>query len=140
MSENVDWSLPCPKVLFQHNVESMIWERYFQTEANPLKRAYFNFERKRMSKYEADTCNRFDLVFAVSEQDKATLRDDMGVTTPIVVLETGVDTDFFRPLDQPKPTPGRLLFLGSLDWMPNIDGMKWLQTKFIPSSKRSIPA
>ena len=95
MAENVDWSLPGPKVLFQHNVESMIWERYFQTETNPLKKAYFNYERKRMSQYEAETCNRFDMVFTVSENDKTTLREQFGVTRPIEVLETGVDTDFF---------------------------------------------
>lgn len=135
MAENVDWSLPCPKVLFQHNVESMIWERYFQTERNPVKRAYFDFERKRMSKYEASTCNRFDLVFAVSEEDKTKLREEMGVTTPIVVLETGVNTDFFRPVDSPCSVPGRLVFLGSMDWMPNIDGMKWFVNEVYPLIK-----
>ena len=136
MAENVDWSLPCPKVLFQHNVESVIWNRHFQTETNPLKKAYFNYERKRMSRYEAAVCNRFDLVFTVSEEDKALLREELGVTRPIEVLATGVDTDFFSPLSEPQPIPGRLVFLGSMDWMPNIDGMQWFVKDIYPIVKK----
>ena len=139
MAENVDWSLPCPKVLFQHNVESMIWDRYYQTETNSLKRAYFQYERKRMARYEAQVCNQFDLVFAVSDEDKQTLRDKLGVTTPIVVLETGVDTQFFRPQPEITPTPGKLVFLGSMDWMPNIDGMKWFVEQVFFKIKRQHP-
>ena len=139
MAENVDWSLPCPKVLFQHNVESMIWDRYYQNELNPLKRAYFDFERRRMNKYESETCNRFDLVFAVSEEDKKRMHQEMGVKTPIVVLETGVDTDFFKPMHTPPTIPDRLVFLGSMDWMPNIDGMKWFVESVYPKIREVRP-
>ena len=138
MAENVDWSLPCPKVLFQHNVESMIWERYYTTESNPVKKAYFNYERKRMSRYEADVCNRFDLVFTVSEEDRETLRNKFGVKCPIEVLETGVDTDFFVPRPEVCPVPGRLVFLGSMDWMPNIDGMKWFVQEVYPLIRKLV--
>lgn len=139
MAENVDWRLPCPKVLFQHNVESMIWERYYSTEKNPLKKAYFNYERKRMARYEAAACNRFDLVFTVSEEDRDLLRDRFNVTCPIEVLETGVDTDFFVPMPTHPPKPGRLVFLGSMDWMPNIDGMKWFVDAVYPLIRERCP-
>ncbi len=139
MAENVDWSLPCPKVLFQHNVESIIWQRYFETEKNPLKKAYFNFERKRMANYERDACNRFDLVFTVSEEDKDRLRGEFGVTRPIEVLETGVDTEYFAPRIGTLDQPGRLVFLGSLDWMPNIDGVRWFVTEVYPLIKAARP-
>ena len=139
MAENVDWSLPCPKVLFQHNVESVIWQRYFETETNPLKRAYFNIERKRMSRYEQNACNRFDMVFTVSEQDKDTLRQKLGVTRPIEVLETGVDTEFFAPRPEADVVSGKLVFLGSMDWMPNIDGMLWFVDEVYPRIKAQRP-
>ena len=66
-----------------------IWQRYFETETNLLKRAFFNFEWKRMSRYERAVCNRFDLVFTVSEHDKAVLQDELDVKCPIEVLESG---------------------------------------------------
>jgi len=136
MAENVDWNLPCPKVLFQHNVESMIWRRYCETETNWLKKAYCNYERKRMTRYESEICNRFDLVFTVSEEDKEKLKNDYGVTRPIEVLETGVNTEFFSPDPATKPEPSKLVFLGSLDWMPNIDGMKWFTQEVYPLIKQ----
>ena len=139
MAENIDWSLPVPKVLFQHNVESMIWRRYRQTERNPVRRAYFGFEYKRMRAYESAACERFDLVFTVSREDKETLQREYGVTTPIEVLETGVDTQYFAPMSEVEPVPGRLVFLGSLDWMPNIDGITWFVSHVWPKVRARVP-
>ena len=132
--------LPCPKVLFQHNVESMIWERYYQTETNPLKKAYFNFERKRLARYEKRACNRFDLVFTVSEEDRQTLRQRLGVRGPIEVLETGVDADFFSPAEDSAVIPNKLVFLGSMDWMPNIDGVTWFIDNVYSQIRAKSPA
>jgi len=139
MAENVEWSLPCPKILFQHNVEHIIWRRYVETETNRLKRAYFRLEHQRMRRYEREACNRFDLVFAVSEKDKQVLQDELHVTTPIEVIETGVDTEFFAPRPKVRPRAGELLFLGSLDWMPNVDGAAWFVAEVYPSIKATHP-
>lgn len=139
MAENVAWELPCPKVLFQHNVESEIWHQYYMNERNPLKKAYWDFERRRMKRYESATCNRFDAIFAVSEEDRLALRRDLGVQRPIEVLPTGVDTDFFAPRPDITPIPGRLVFLGSLDWMPNIDGVRWFVRDIYPRLRAQHP-
>ncbi|MBI2827566.1 MAG: glycosyltransferase [Planctomycetia bacterium] len=140
MSGNVDWSLPWPKVLFQHNVESVIWRRYFENESNPLKRAYFWYEQARLRRFERAACNRFDLVLAVSPQDRDVFRRDLGVRTPVDVIDTGVDVDYFETLRGAAPVPGRLLFLGSLDWMPNIDGLHWFVREVYPRIKSRHPA
>ncbi len=135
MAENVDFRTSAPKVLFQHNVESMIWRRYFENETNPLKKAYFNYEAKRMAEYEKNACNKFDLVFVVSESDKTILRDEFKVTTPIEVIDTGVDTDYFAPQPEVAVIPNKLVFTGSMDWMPNIDGIRWFVSEVYPLIK-----
>ena len=139
MTGNVVWSTPCPKILFQHNIESVIWRRYYENESNWLKKAYFWFEHRRMRRYEISTCNRFDLVLVVSPTDKELLQRDLGVTAPVEVIETGVDVDYFTPSPDTVPVPGRLLFLGSLDWMPNIDGIDWFVQNVYPLIKASAP-
>lgn len=35
---NLPKRLPCPVVLFQHNVEAMIWKRHYEVQKHPLKR------------------------------------------------------------------------------------------------------
>jgi hypothetical protein len=56
-------------VLFQHNVEAMIWERHADVAAGRLKRRYMREQWRRMRRHEADECRRFDRVVAVSPQD-----------------------------------------------------------------------
>ena len=139
MAENVAWNLPCPKVIFQHNVESEIWHQYYMGESNPLKKLYWNLERHRMARYESATCNRFDLVFAVSDEDRRSFQRNLGVRRPIEVLPTAVDTDFFSPQPDLSPIPKRLVFLGSLDWMPNIDGVSWFLRDVYPQIQVAHP-
>ncbi len=139
MAENVDFRTSAPKVLFQHNVESMIWRRYFENETNALKKAYFNYEAKRMAEYEKNACNKFDLVFVVSESDKQILRDEFKVTSQIEVIETGVDTEYFAPQPEIEVIPKKLVFTGSMDWMPNIDGIRWFVGEVYPLIKAATP-
>src|SRR2546428_11917818 len=37
---NVPRKLSCPSILFQHNVEAMIWKRHCEGQANTIKHAY----------------------------------------------------------------------------------------------------
>jgi sugar transferase (PEP-CTERM/EpsH1 system associated) len=139
MAENVDWALPCPKVLFEHNVETMIWRRYAENETHGLKRAYFRYESRRMEAYEKRVCGASDLVMTVSENDRAILRDEFGVTRPVPVVVTGVDTDFFTPRPELQPESEKLVFTGSMDWMPNIDAMKTFVGETWPLIKAARP-
>ena len=35
---NVPGDLSCPSILFQHNVEAMIWKRHFEVQSNPSRK------------------------------------------------------------------------------------------------------
>ena len=45
------------------------------------------------------------------------------VKRPVHVVQTGVDTDYFLPIGRPAPERAHLVFTGSMDWLPNEDGM-----------------
>ena len=99
-SLNVPDGLPCPTVLFQHNVEAMIWQRHTEMSAHPVKRRYMGEQWRRMRAFEASECRRFDRVIAVSEQDRDVFARDYGVAEPLAV-PTGVDVDYFDPATMP---------------------------------------
>jgi glycosyltransferase involved in cell wall biosynthesis len=139
MAENVDWQSSAPKILFEHNVESQLWHQYYEITDHPIEKAYFKFEHMRMTAYERRICNRFDLVLVVSEADKRLLKEELGVRCPIEVLPTGVDTDFFSPRYESPKKRDKILFLGSLDWLPNIDAIRWFYEKIYPSIRESRP-
>lgn len=123
--------------LFQHNVEAVIWRRNADRARNAAIRAYFNLQAKRMHSYERDVCQRVRSVIAVSEQDANLMRRDYGAKR-VSPVSTGVDLEYFSP--QPSPPVADLVFVGSMDWMPNIDGMQWFVQEVYPLICKRRPA
>ena len=115
-SINLPERVNCPTLLFQHNVEAMIWQRHYEVQAQPLKKAYLKGQWEKAVAYEKTACQRFDYVAAVSADDAETMRRDYGVTR-VSDIPTGVDTEFFRPSGNETVVPNSLVFTGSMDWL-----------------------
>jgi sugar transferase (PEP-CTERM/EpsH1 system associated) len=131
-----DFLFPAPNmpslekcVLFQHNVEAAIWKRYVD-HARGAKKLYFQLQAKRMLAYEGEVCRAVRKVVAVSEVDAEAMRRQYGVERAYAA-PTGVDLGYFaRPAASEKLAD--LVFLGSMDWMPNVDGAVWFVREALP--------
>ena len=126
-----------PKVMFEHNVEFLLRKRKHEMEKQPLKRFILAMDWKKTRMIEAMACRSYDHVLTVSKEDKQTLVDEFAIDQ-ISVVPTGVDTDFFHPTDLPSQ-PGKLVFVGSMDWDPNEDGMLWFLREVYPKIRRAVP-
>jgi sugar transferase (PEP-CTERM/EpsH1 system associated) len=136
-SLNVPDGLPAPIVLFQHNVEATIWERYVAVPQNPVRRAYFRLQWRRMRRHEMAECRRFKHVVAVSAVDADALRSEYAVAS-VGFVPTGVDLEYFsRRQEKPRHRP-ELVFIGSMDWMPNDDGIRWFAAEVFPRVRESV--
>ncbi len=124
-------------VLFQHNVETTIWRRHAENAPDPLRKLYFKVQADRMFRWERRMCREVAEIIAVSPQDAALMREMFGVGE-VAAIPTGVDLDFFRrPADvSPKAD---LVFLGSMDWMPNIDGVEYFVREILPLIRKQVP-
>lgn len=139
---NLPDRLPCPAILFTHNVESEIWRRHAETAANPVSRFLLGQQWRRMLRFERATLARFDLVLAVSNADRETFaRLYPGVLDrPVHVVPTGVDTAFFAPApDERAARRAHLVFTGSMDWLPNEDGMVYFVRDILPRIRQLEP-
>jgi polysaccharide biosynthesis protein PslH len=87
---------------------------------------------------EREQCLRFDHVVAVSEEDAAVFRREYGVQR-VSSVPTGVDTDFFRPSGVVTQRPSSIVFTGSMDWMPNEDGMEHFVAEILPRIEQAVP-
>ena len=123
--------------LFQHNVESVIWERHAQKGRTAAHRAYFALQARRMREWEQDICRSVSQVIAVSEIDEAIFRERFGVERTGWV-PTGVDVEYFRSPENSART-NELVFVGSMDWMPNIDGIEWFLSEVFPLIRARKP-
>ena len=126
-----------PKVMFEHNVEFLLRKRKYEMVKQPLKKFVFGMDWKKTRMIEGMACRSYDHVLTVSPEDKQTLVDEFAIDH-ISVVPTGVDTDFFRPTEVP-PQPGKLVFVGSMDWDPNEDGMLWFLREVYPKICRAVP-
>jgi glycosyltransferase involved in cell wall biosynthesis len=125
-------------VLFQHNVETMIWRRHAEHAKDPMRRFFFTLQAERMAHYEAEACRRAGQVVAVSRVDAGVMKDLFGITN-VSDITTGVDLDYFAPTDADPPKHD-LVFIGSMDWMPNVDGVLYFVNEILPLIRRERPA
>ncbi|HEU5459259.1 MAG TPA: glycosyltransferase [Pyrinomonadaceae bacterium] len=135
---NVPRNLSCPSILFQHNVEAMIWKRHFEVQNNPAKKTYLRDQWRKMVRFEKEMCRRFDAVIAVSAEDRDQMREEYGVKA-VFEVPTGVDTDFFAPSGRENVDPHNVVFTGSMDWLPNEDAIRYYTDQILPIVRRSIP-
>jgi len=133
----IPWDWPCPKVLFTHNVEAVIWQRHYEVARNPLWKALSWREWKRMEAAERRYLQKADHVLAVSENDCATFARFLD-PQKLTVTPTGADTEFFQP-SREKETPNSLVFTGSMDWLPNEDGIFYFVNEIFPLIRRQAP-
>ena len=124
-------------VLFQHNVEANIWKRQLENATGLAHRLYFRSQYHRMLRYEGHVCRAAKSIIAVSAADAHAMRALYGVSR-VAAVPTGVDLDYFAPPSQPAPTAD-LVFAGSMDWMPNIDGIQWFVEDVLPLIRKRRP-
>ncbi len=135
---NFPGRLIIPAILFQHNVESEIWRRHAATERNAAKEFLYQLEFKKMLSYERSIVRKFHHIIAVSEHDRH-LMSEWTDSTRISVVPTGVDLQQYRPGPPSEAVEPLVLFVGAMDWEPNIDAVEHFCREVWPSIQARIP-
>src|SRR6185437_11528628 len=126
------------RAVIAHNVESVIWQRYYETETNALRRWYIGRQWHKFQRFERRVLSEVERTVAVSDVDAQRFREDFGVAR-VDMLENGVDTAYFQPQAYRREA-NNLLFLGSLDWRPNLDGVQLLLDRVFPAVRVAEPS
>ncbi len=111
-----------------HNIENQIWQMMAQQKSDPFKKSYLRMHARRIKNYELQQLNSFDGIAVFTDQDKGTLLG-YGVRIPIEIVPVGINLDLYKP-DFEKTEFPSLFFLGSLDWLPNREGIEWFLSNF----------
>jgi glycosyltransferase involved in cell wall biosynthesis len=126
------------KLVMAHNVESLIWQRYYETATDPLKRWYIHRQWRKFERFEAQAFAEADRAVAVSAPDAQLIRERFGAAR-VHVVENGVDLAYFRPAVA-VGNHRQVLFLGSLDWRPNLDAIALLLDGIFPKVRAAEPS
>lgn len=126
---------PIPVVIATHNIEAQILARRAAQQTKLPAKAFFSWQARKMQSFERRVFARADWVTAVSAEDLQTVRAWGAASTALI--ENGVDIEQFTPA--PLQRSDDLLFLGSLDWFPNVHGVSWFIEEVLPRVREQIP-
>jgi glycosyltransferase involved in cell wall biosynthesis len=126
----IDRALPGPRVVIAHNVDTLIWQRYYENEKNFARRMFLKTQWRKFRRFEERAFREATRVVAVSEEDAQLIRRDFGQPN-VDVVDNGIDRAFFESVAEQRD-PNSILFLGALDWRPNQDAIDLLLDKIFP--------
>jgi len=127
----------CPCVLTDHDVSYLKMARMATQSRNPLLAPFLYLEAAKLKRLESTIFRRISVGIAVSEVDRAILRQ-LSKGASFEVIENGVDTQAFRP----SPTSiesDTLLWLGRFGHYPNREAMHYFLEKTYPAIKKGRP-
>jgi glycosyltransferase involved in cell wall biosynthesis len=147
---------PHPRTtLDQHNAVYLIPQRLMEGTADLLKRALLAMEARKMARYEVETCQQFDRVVWVTQEDQQAVASQKAKNgrslngqepeagrsnphEPACVIPICVDPDV-KTMISPKPQARRVTFLGGLHWPPNAEGLIWFANEVWPRVLQQCP-
>lgn len=126
-------------VLRAHNIEYVIWERLAAGERNLFKRLYLSDMASRLRRFEQKYLQYFDAVAAITKEDIVRLKE-LGCPEPIALVPAAVEMASFQLDPRQPPRPRTVFMIGSLNWLPNLEGLDWLLREVWPALHAELPA
>jgi polysaccharide biosynthesis protein PslH len=111
-------------------------ERELQQSRAIRHRVYWSFEAKNARRWEAATYARASAVACVSPLDAEVLVRLIGRDIDAVPL--ALADDWFSPPAQPRGAD--VVFVGALDYRPNVEGVRWLADEIWPRVAAALPS
>lgn len=124
-------------VMRAHNVEFEIWERVAANTSSFFKKWYINYLAKKLRKYEINQLVKYDLLLAMTKKDRDYF-GHLGYRGESMIVPIGLqirEYSMFEVTHQPVS----ISFLGSLDWIPNQEGLKWFLKEVWPIIFQEFP-
>lgn len=126
-------------VLRTHNIEHLIWQRMAKNEQNLAKRWAIKTFSSQLKRYECSLGNKIDGFASISTPDFEFFKS-CSQSVPGTVVPFGIDLDDYEPEEDYMPSDKPELFhIGSMDWLPNIEGIEWFLDEVWPIVLQEFP-
>jgi glycosyltransferase involved in cell wall biosynthesis len=127
-----------PVVLDEHNIEYTLLGQVADVERSPLRRRFGRLEAAKTRREEHRFWSLVDGCVATSAVDEAVIRRTCP-SVPTAVVPNAVDTDHFTPGAVPVD-PDSVVFVGRMDFRPNVDAVTWFALHVLPRVRRVRPS
>ncbi len=118
------------------DMDSAKWFEYARHRSFPMSAVYW-LEGVKLRRYEKQIARAFHECTVTAPGELKTL-ESYGLNVPVTLISNGVDLNFFDK-SQPDYDPRALVFLGRMDYYPNIDGVTYFCRDILPRIRREVP-
>jgi len=127
-----------PIITRWHNVDTLIWERWAESQSNPVKRVLGRRQYESVKRYESKLALASDVCLTVGARDAELLRE-LAPGADVRFLPPGVDVDHYTPTEEGQE-PASILFMSSnYQWHANWDAVEWLYREIMPLIWKRVP-
>jgi polysaccharide biosynthesis protein PslH len=127
-----------PVTLDSHNIEYKNVQQIGEASKGLLKRWLYRLEVKRLRSIEERAWQEGAVCFAVSDQERDKITLGAGGQPRIITAANGVDPDRFAFRARGKAEK-KILFLGGMDYTPNLDAARYFLGEVFPMIQRAAP-
>lgn len=125
-------------VLRAHNIEHLIWQQLAVESFNPFKKMLMRKLALALFDYEKSIRSRVDAIACISPDDEAFFSTLDG-KAPVRLIPFGIEPfGKAENFELPDKFPS-LFHIGSMNWMPNEQGIKWFLRHVWPSVHNRYP-
>ncbi len=126
-------------ILHEHNCEFLIWKRFAEIEKSlPKKIALLN-QAYRIRKYERQICRKANIILAAPNDTEQLIKIGADPAKFYETYHLGDDSLLNEPDLDFEKTEKSLLYIGTLSWEANIDGLIWFYKEIWSSIKQQHP-
>jgi sugar transferase (PEP-CTERM/EpsH1 system associated) len=131
--------LPCRfRMLDYGDIDSEKFFEYAQSRAFPFTFGYA-LEARKLRAFEQKMSNAFDACTVTTAGELTTFRE-FNDRVPCTVIPNGVDSSYFRNEARSSGNDGKVIvFLGRMDYFPNVQGILWFARKIMPLIQLQVP-
>ena len=126
-------------ILHEHNCEYLIWKRYANIERSVLKKVALLNQAYRIKKYEREICRKATVILAAPNDTDELVKIGADATKFLETYHLGDDNLLNEPALDFNKTEKALLYIGTLSWEANIDGLVWFCNEIWQSVKQQHP-
>lgn len=121
-----------------HNVEHEIWDRVADNVRWQPKRMYLRNAVEKLRRFEIKALSAYDILIPITYRDDRIFRK-LGYRGKSVVTPIGINGRDYESDWSSYDRPLSLSFIGTLDWIPNQEGLLWFLDTTWPELHRKYP-
>lgn len=128
-----------PIILVEQTIEYLGYESFAKKIFFPLLKPLLQVDIAKIRKWEEYYWKSCTKLITMSDEDKQFIGNAIYDYEKIEVVSNGVDVKWFEEKTKQLPSHPTILFVGTFNWLPNVEAVKFLVHEVWPKVKRQLP-